>query len=171
VRVFKFFVSCFVAYLSWYVIYEFAIKPLTNVDEVLISSMVNVSESGLEMLGFKTGTFPQPSNFINRLGVSGSPGVEIGAPCDGLALFALFSIFIAFYPGGKKKKVLFILLGLIVIHTVNVLRVISLAAIQSKYPNWLEFNHDYTFTILVYGVVFGLWYVWATYLSPISKSK
>jgi exosortase/archaeosortase family protein len=103
--------------------------------------------------------------------VSGTPGVEIGAPCDGLSLFALFAVFIAFFPGPVRNKLWFVPLGIIFLHGVNISRVISLAVIQSKYPEWLAFNHDYTFTVLVYGVVFGLWVVWATYLASFTKAK
>ena len=133
--------------------------------------MVEGAEWGIEVVGLKTGTFPQPEGYSNRVGVSGTPGVEIGAPCDGLSLFALFAIFIAFFPGPLKRKLWYIPIGVLFLHFVNIFRVISLAVIQSKFPDWLSFNHDYTFTVLVYGVVFGLWYVWATYFASFSKAK
>ena len=159
------------AYLSWYVLYEFVLKPETTLDEWVISNMVEGAEWGIEVVGLKTGTFPQPTGYRNRVGVSGTPGVEIGAPCDGLSLFALFAIFIAFFPGPVRNKLWFVPLGIILLHGVNISRVISLTFIQSKYPEWLAFNHDYTFTVLVYGVVFGLWVVWATYLASFTKAK
>jgi hypothetical protein len=37
---------------------------------------------------------------------------------------------------------------------------VILARIQATAPDWLEFNHDYTFTVLIYGLVFALWYLW-----------
>ena len=169
--VLKFFLGCFVAYLSWYVVYEFVLKPETTLDEWVISNMVEGAECGIEVVGLKTGTFPQPEGYSNKVGVSGTPGVEIGAPCDGLSLFALFAIFIAFFPGPLTRKLWYIPIGVLFLHFVNIFRVISLAVIQSKFPDWLSFNHDYTFTVLVYGVVFGLWYVWATYLASLHKAK
>jgi exosortase family protein XrtF len=153
------------------VLYEFVLKPQTTLDEWVMNNMVESTEWGLEVIGLKTGTFPQPTGYSNRVGVSGTPGVEIGAPCDGLSLFALFAIFIAFFPGSVKRKSWYIPLGILFLHFVNIFRVISLAVIQSKFPDWLSFNHDYTFTVLLYGVVFGLWYVWATYLASFSKAK
>jgi exosortase family protein XrtF len=153
------------------VLYEFVLKPQTTLDEWVMNNMVEGAEWGLEVVGLNTGTFPQPTSYSNRVGVSGTPGVEIGAPCDGLSLFALFAIFIAFFPGSVKRKSWYIPLGILFLHFVNIFRVISLAVIQSKFPDWLSFNHDYTFTVLVYGVVFGLWYVWATYLASFSKAK
>ena len=169
--VLKFFIGCFVAYLSLYVLYEFVLKPETTLDEWVMNNMVEGAEWGLEVVGLNTGTFPQPTSYRNRVGVSGTPGVEIGAPCDGLSLFALFAIFIAFFPGLIKRKLWYIPIGILFLHFVNIFRVISLAVIQSKFPDWLLFNHDYTFTVLVYGVVFGLWYVWATYFASFSKAK
>lgn len=169
--VLKFFLGCFVAYLSWYVLYEFVLKPETTLDEWVMNHMVGGTEWGLEAVGFQTGTFPQPDGYRNKVGVSGTPGVEIGAPCDGVSLFALFAIFIAFFPGPVRHKLWFIPLGIIFLHGVNISRVISLAIIQSEFPNWLAFNHDYTFTVLVYGVVFGLWVVWSSYLATFTKAK
>ena len=159
------------AYLSWYVLYEFVLKPETTLDEWVMNHMVEGAEWGLEAMGLNTGTFPQPTGYRNRVGLSGTPGVEIGAPCDGLSLFALFAIFIAFFPGPVRNKLWFVPLGIILLHGVNISRVISLTFIQSKYSEWLAFNHDYTFTVLVYGVVFGLWVVWATYLASFTKAK
>ena len=39
-------------------------------------------------------------------------------------------------------------------------RVIVLARRQATSPEWLKFNHDYTFTVFIYGLVFALWYLW-----------
>ena len=41
--------------------------------------------------------------------------------------------------------------------------VVVLARMQATAPEWLEFNHDYTFTVLVYGLVFALWYLWTVW--------
>ena len=109
--VLKFFLGCFVAYLSWYVLYEFVLKPETTLDEWVMNHMVEGAEWGLEAMGLNTGTFPQPTGYRNRVGVSGTPGVEIGAPCDGLSLFALFAIFIAFFPGPVRNKLCLSRLG------------------------------------------------------------
>jgi exosortase family protein XrtF len=102
---------------------------------------------------------------IRTAGIDGSHGVWVGDSCNGLTLFALFAGFVFAFPGPVIKKLWFIPAGLVAIHLLNVLRVTALALIQYYAPQYLEFNHTYTFTIIVYGFVFALWYLWATKLS------
>ena len=91
---------------------------------------------------------------------------QIGAPCDGVALFALFAIFILAFPGPISRKAWFIPAGIALLHLANIVRVVVLARIQATSPEWLEFNHDYTFTVLIYGLVFALWYLWTVWGRP-----
>jgi exosortase/archaeosortase family protein len=107
----------------------------------------------------------------NHIAIEGTGGVLIGAPCDGIILFTLFSIFVVAFPGSLKHKLWFIPLGILSIHIVNVMRVIALAVIVSIDESWLSFNHDYTFTILTYAWVFTLWVIWVKRFSPLRASN
>jgi hypothetical protein len=44
-----------------------------------------------------------------------------------------------------------------------------LVLINNHYPQYLDFNHLYTFTILVYAIIFILWYIWAKKYAPNAK--
>lgn len=157
---FRFFGLAFLAYVVWSVAYEQVLKPQTALDEVVIEHMVNSTESAFKAIGWPVGTYPQPATHRDRVGVAGHAGVQIGAPCDGVALFALFAIFILAFPGPLLRKLWFIPAGIALLHLANIVRVVILARIQATSPEWLEFNHDYTFTVLIYGLVFALWYLW-----------
>ena len=157
---FRFFGLAFLAYVVWSVAYEQVLKPQTTLDEVVIEHMVSSTEVAFKAIGWPVGTYPQPASHRDRVGVAGHAGVQIGAPCDGVALFALFAIFILAFPGPILRKAWFIPAGIALLHLANVVRVIVLARIQATSPEWLEFNHDYTFTVLIYGLVFALWYLW-----------
>ena len=159
----RFFVLAFVAYVVWSMTYEQVLKPQTNLDERVIDHMVGSTETAFEVMGWPVGSFPQPASYRNRVGMDGHAGVQIGAPCDGVALFALFAIFILAFPGSWLRKIWFIPSGIVLLHLANILRVIVLARIQATSPEWLEFNHDYTFTVLIYSLVFGLWYLWTVF--------
>jgi hypothetical protein len=37
--------------------------------------------------------------------------------------------------------------------------------------NWLSFNHDYTFTLIVYSFVFLLWWIWVNKFSGVGKKQ
>jgi len=110
---------------------------------------------------------------IRTIGIDGTHGLWIGDPCNGLTLFALFTGFIIAYPGPLKKKLWFIPVGIIAIHFINIIRIVALSLIVYYFPDpeVLDFNHTYTFTLLVYGFVFSLWYVWAGKLSGIDSMK
>jgi exosortase family protein XrtF len=102
---------------------------------------------------------------IRTVGIDGTHGLWIGDPCNGLTLFALFAIFIVAYPGPWKHKLWFIPVGITVIHFLNVMRITALCIIVMKRPEWLDFNHTYTFQLLMYGFIFGLWWIWIQKLS------
>ena len=72
-------------------------------------------------------------------------GVTVGAPCDGIVLLALFTVFIVAFPGPWKHKLWYLPAGLIAIHLINAIRITALAVIAHVKIEWLQFNHDYTF--------------------------
>ncbi|MEO0404714.1 MAG: archaeosortase/exosortase family protein, partial [Bacteroidota bacterium] len=134
----------------------------------VIDKIVRHSEEIMTFIGMDVQEF-QDGLYRRRLGVMGSNGVTIGAPCNGLVLFALFVVFVLAFPGSWKHKMWFLPTGVIGIHVMNCFRVIALAVIFDYNPDWLEFNHDYTFTIIVYSFVFLLWYIYVNGLSSIPK--
>lgn len=151
----------FLAYLSWYVLYAYWLKDHTILDEVLIHSMVWVSEGLLRLMGFALYEIAS-DGWRWQLGIANSAGLlEIGAGCDGLVLFALFAVFILAFPGPWRRKLWFIPLGILAIHVANLIRVVSLVILNFYSPESLAFNHDYTWTVLIYGFIFWLWYLWA----------
>ena len=168
---FRFFGLAFLAYVVWSVAYEQVLKPQTMLDEVVIEHMVASTEVAFHAMGWPVGTYPQPVTHRDRVGMAGHAGVQIGAPCDGVALFALFAIFILAFPGPFLRKLWFIPSGIALLHLANIGRVVVLARMQATAPEWLEFNHDYTFTVLVYGLVFALWYLWTVWGSPAAASN
>tara|TARA_B100000989_G_scaffold236738_1_gene183641 strand:- start:14323 stop:14892 length:570 start_codon:yes stop_codon:yes gene_type:complete len=168
---FRFFVVAFAGYVLWSLAYEQILKPQTMLDEMVIEHMVSSTERAFEVVGWPVGTYPQPSTHRDRVGMAGHAGVQIGAPCDGVALFALFCIFILAFPGTFLRKLWFIPSGMALLHLANIARVVMLARIQATAPEWLEFNHDYTFTVLIYGLVFALWYLWTIWGMPNKRNK
>ncbi|MFN6379491.1 MAG: exosortase X [Flavobacteriales bacterium] len=156
-------------YLIWYFLYEFYLKENTFINEYVIDSLVKLGESVLHGLGYETTPYTD-GKFRQHFGVLGTAGVTIGAPCDGIVLFALFVVFMISYPGPVKHKAWFLPVGLAMIHGLNVLRVTALALIVYHNESWFSFNHDYTFTLIVYAAVFALWWLWIVKFS-LRKSK
>lgn len=167
---FRFLIIGTLAYLSWVVLYQYYIEPETSFDEWVIHVIIKTSEFFMNSMGFELTPY-QDGRFSNHIGVLGSSGVTVGAPCNGLVLLVLFLIFILAFPGKWIHKFWFIPLGVVLIHIVNCFRVIALALIVVDHPEWLDFNHDYTFTVVVYSFVFFLWYVWVNKFSPLKKKN
>lgn len=97
---------------------------------------------------------------LNLVSYSNAPILRVESGCDGVDLLALYMAFALAFPGPWKHKLWYVPLGLILVHFFNVIRVASLTVIASHSIEVMEFNHKYTFLILVYAFVFALWFFW-----------
>ena len=162
--VFRFLVLGFGGYIVWHLAYETYLKPATLLDEYITQNLIVVTETVVEVLGYEPLAFFQENDgeFRYRVGIRGAQGVLVGPSCDGVVLFALFAIFILSFPGRWLRKAWYIPTGIAAIHAANILRIISLLMIQLYFgEEALKFNHDYTFTVFVYSIIFALWYGYA----------
>lgn len=155
----RFIITSGLLYLLLYFIYQFVVKRYTFYDQKFIGLIIKSGDSVLRLIGYKTFTILQDHDY-QVIGIDGSNGVWVGSNCNAITLFSLFSVFILAYPGNQKHKAWFIPLGIIAIHILNILRVVSLALIANYYPEYLNFNHTYTFTFMVYAFIFLLWIIW-----------
>jgi exosortase family protein XrtF len=163
----RFLVIATVLYLTWYLLYEFYLHKHTSFDSIVINQIVIWAEGSLHLFGYKTIDFSAMDvAFRQHVGIEGFKGVTVGAPCDGVVLYALFIFFVVAFPGPLKHKFWYVPLGAFSIFYLNVLRVAALAIIMSINEDWLAFNHDYTFTVVVYAYVFALWVIWVRRFSP-----
>jgi len=158
--VIRFLAAGTLGYASWYLLYEFWLHPLGWLDAAVIGHLIRASGILLEGLGYSL--IPEPANAenIRTIGVQGGHLLWIGDPCNGLGLFAVFSLFVLAYPGPWRHKAWFVPVGLITIHFINVLRIVVLCIVVTIDYELLNFNHDYTFYVVIYGWVFLLWWVW-----------
>jgi exosortase family protein XrtF len=147
------------AYLFWFFLYELYIKPNTLLDEKVISNIIYFSDKLLSLFYPRMYTSVDDRN-MQMIGVDGGQPVWVGGPCDGVSIMAIFIIFIACFPANNKSKLWFIPLGIFIIHFLNILRVSALVMLSFHAPDYLAFNHTYTFTILIYAIIFGMWMFW-----------
>lgn len=120
------------------------------------------------------GYLAELSNFagkLNAISLENTPVLRVESGCDGVDLLALYLAFALAFPGPWKHKAWYIPLGLILIHLFNVVRVAALVVIASYSVEVMEFNHKYTFLILVYSFVFLLWYFWIKQFALPNASK
>ena len=162
-----FIIRAILLYTLWFISYDFFIAPSGKVDTWLNERVAIDAAHLLDIFGLNGSTTPGINQIVVR--IHGVDMVGVGNPCNGLELFVLFAGFILCFPGGWKNKLWFIPLGSIAIHIVNAARTAALAVIQYKAPEHLDFNHHYTFTIIVYAFIFFLWITWTNRFSQTGK--
>lgn len=167
----RFLVTAGLLYAAWYLLYSFVLHPWGVLDHAVIGALIATAGVILKALGYTL--IPEPVNVdnIRTIGVEGGHLLWIGDPCNGVGLFAVFLIFLIAYGGPWRHKPWFAALGVLTIHLVNAIRVAALCIIVSINYEWLNFNHDYTFYVIVYGWVFFLWYIWSKHFSRKPHSK
>lgn len=155
----RFLLTAALLYGGWYLLYEGLVHPNGTFDRLLIDNLAWLSGGMLQALGHEL--LPPPVADNNRyLGIQGGHHLWIGDACNGAGLFAVFLIFLLAYPGPWKHKPWFAILGILSIHLINAVRIAALCLIVAVDYELLNFNHDYTFYVVVYGWVFLLWYIW-----------
>lgn len=160
----KFIVAAGFLYLILYLLYQFVVKRYTFYDQKFIGWIIESADLVLKTLGYTTFKVLQDHDF-QVIGIDGSNGVWVGSNCNAITLFTLFAVFIIAYPGNQRDKWWFVPAGIVAIHVLNILRVTALAIIANAYPEYLSFNHTYTFTFLVYSFIFFLWMFWVNKFS------
>lgn len=145
----------------WFYIYQFLIQPNTNLDHHLSENLAEIGNYFLSLFGHNTYIEYSGTNYIiTNLIDSNTLGVWIGTRCNGFKMFGVFTAILIAFPYAHKHKLWFIPLGIIILHIINAIRVAALTYLSVYYPDYLDFNHNITFEIIVYGSVFLLWYIW-----------
>ena len=169
-KILFFLLKAFGLYLFWYMLYDLWLHPKGNLDNIVSNNLAFLSSLIISSLGFTPiDSAAISTENITVIGIDGTHGLWVGDACNGITLFALFVGFIIVYPGRIINKLWFIPIGMLIIHIINIIRIVSLCLILFYAPDALNFNHTYTFTIIVYAVVFGLWLLWSNKYAHFSR--
>ena len=164
---FKFLITFIPLIITWYFTYHYLYKLniLLNLDSDLLTEFSKLLSSQsnfiLSIFNFQTSIEMHGDMVVAKvIGYQYNHGVWIGEPCNGIKVFGLFTIFILSFRGDIIKKLIFIPFGILIIHFLNILRIALLTYISAINPYILDFNHNVTFQLLIYGSMLGLWYIW-----------
>lgn len=155
-------------YLLWVVGYEHFLAPDERLDMFLTQNLAQVSAALLRGLGYAVTASNTPTPILS---LGAQPLLFVWHPCNGLVLYALFGGFVLAFPGPVRTKAWFIPLGIFLIYSLNVLRVVGLSLNAHYSQQTVDFNHHYTFTFLVYLGIFALWMWWATRLAQAASAS
>jgi exosortase family protein XrtF len=102
---------------------------------------------------------------VSRIDRNGNPIMNIADECNGLELFVLYFGFLIAMPATIRRKLYFGLLGILIIHLVNVLRCVGLGLLLMNWDTYFDIAHHYIFKIMVYSTIFILWVIFSKNLS------
>ena len=158
----KFLASAFLLLLTWVLISAFYPSIISDMHYFIIKPQADISANVLRLFGYEIDQDYMVNGCDARLVFAGYGAICVGSGCSGLELFLLFFGFILLMRGRLKDKLWFVPLGFLSILILNIIRIIALSIIYYHKPESLDFNHKYTFVIIVYGAIFGLWVLWVT---------
>ena len=161
----RFIVPAILLLFVWFIVYDLWLKPDGRVDGWLTESIARSTASGMKLLGYDASYQSLPTR--SAIHINGKHLLGIAHACNGLVLYALFTGFLTVFPGPVRQKVWFIPVGIISIFVVNVLRAVVLSLIKLHTPAALDFNHRYTFTLVMYSFIFLLWMIWVNRYSGV----
>lgn len=85
--------------------------------------------------------------------------ISIVYGCTGVKASIQFIILILLFRGNFAKKLIFILIGLIIIHIVNLARIVGLSLVMINWVDLFELFHQNIFRPIFYAVIFLLWVI------------
>ena len=80
--------------------------------------------------------------------------------CNALSVIILFVAFVVAFTGKLKQTLIFILIGSVIIHLLNIARITLLSIALYHYPEYEHLLHGVVFPLIIYGIVFLLWVIW-----------
>ncbi len=161
--------------LLFFIIYKFIFSLELKFLHAPLTS--HVGEYTLKLLN----TFTESSHFhIKREYINGlktlssqiyfkdTKVVFIAESCNGFIAFMRYLGLIFCFPSRLWRKLLYIILGLIIIHILNIFRCAALAYINLYHQSYFDISHDYILKLVIYGTIFLLW---ISFLKKISFRK
>lgn len=109
------------------------------------------------------GAFRLAGQNVTRVGDSlfaGGQGVSIVSDCSPHIPYLIFAGVVLAFPSSWRRRALGLLVGAVVIHVFNTVRILALIQVLIWRPAWFEFAHVYlwqTGTVLVLFATFALW--------------
>jgi exosortase/archaeosortase family protein len=91
--------------------------------------------------------------------------ITINIGCSGFKQMLHLGILFMVYPGPWRKKLWFIPLGIVIMHLINLFRLVGLSLILQSNPEYFAQAHDNFFRPLFYILIFGMWIWWTEKLT------
>lgn len=120
----------------------------------------------LNELGYDAAIVPHESEPNMKLYVNGTYLAQIIEGCNSVSICILFITFIVAFAERLQKTLLFLFAGVVLIYSVNLVRIVLLTIALYEYPAYEKVLHGIVFPAVIYGMVFLLWMIWVRTLTP-----
>ncbi len=157
--VIKFLAIFSISYAVLYLTYYFFILSNNSID-FFTRTVSNQTIKALNLLNYKTYTITDDFNKFISLIVNEKQIAGIAEGCNGISVMILFLAFTMSFYKDLKSTVIFMFLGVVLIHIVNVLRIVIIVICMYHFPEYSNQLHDYVFPATIYSMVFCLWMFW-----------
>ena len=168
-----FLVKALVIFLSWKLIYRLFLYDSRYLDQAITSHLGNASILLINSLGNLEGfTTKRVTDFYIIDGISVKEEssaiyhndrmvLHIANACNGIELMVLYMGFIICMPSRFWRKLIYIIIGVIILDFVNVLRCTGLIYLREYYHVYFQFAHRYLFNTIVYSSTFIMWMIYS----------
>ncbi|MBU1011125.1 MAG: exosortase/archaeosortase family protein [Bacteroidetes bacterium] len=89
--------------------------------------------------------------------------VDVSPGCTSLKQWMHWLFLMLFFPGPWRHKLWYIPFGIIIIHFVNLIRIVGLSLILVPWSEHFNFFHDYIFKTFFYFMIFIMWVSWVEF--------
>jgi exosortase family protein XrtF len=135
-----------------------------------VTAWVTQQTSGLLTLGgWDTSVVENTRKATANIIYEGKAILAVFEGCNGLNVMIIYVAFLFAFGPYSKRLIWFTVLGLLVIHVFNLIRIFLLFFVSIEMPKLLYFIHKYFFTAILYVIVFILWILWIR-ITKIEKS-
>ena len=173
---YKPFFTFLLKFLLFYVVFTFVYKMYLNQYDVANNQVdfftevvAKQTEKLMDIFVENTKSLPHDFEPSIKIFYNDKYVARIIEGCNAISVMILFAAFIFAFSTQWKKTGLYIILGIILIHILNIIRIALLSYALYNYPEYEEILHGTIFPLFIYGVVFLLWILWVTKFSGYAK--
>ena len=159
-KVSMFFIKLFLLFSVWFVCYTIILrpsrvidKPITNLLTASVVKCINVLSPGSVPVSW----IENPERPCTHLTQNGVAIFDIFDICNGIDLMFIYVGVLFLLPYPLKRKIIYSIVGVVAIITLNIIRICSLYFIYVYYRSAFDFSHHYLFTLLMYVLIFYAW--------------
>ncbi|WP_445738102.1 hypothetical protein [Mariniflexile sp.] len=160
-------------FILWKIVYGISLLSSNTVDNVLtnhvgtssvwvlnnftaLSGFTAKEEIYQEVLGNRTIEHLSSAIYHNNYKV-----LNIAQACNGLELLVLYIGFIVCMPSKIVRKILYIVIGVVLLDIINIMRCVGLIYLREYFHAYFEVAHHYVFKIMIYTATFLIWVVFS----------